>query len=301
MGFLTARGWKVLRLSGFGVVALAGALLAVDIGGSWLYMYRLTHPGCVAPSQFDENLPRPVEHQLVTDDGLRIRAWYYSSRNSAAILAMGGLQGALGDRPPPVGFLVKQGYGVLQIDSRACASPPAVVTLGYAEVREAAAGLAFLLKRPEVDPERIGVIGFSMGGVTAIRAAARQPSISAVVAEGGYFNLGRHIAGSGGDDSVAMRILAYSIAGAYWLQAGENPWQVSPMDDLAEVSPRPMLLIYGDGELSDGEGEAQFAAAPESVELWVVPGGSHGRNYAVEREEYETRVADFFDRYLLGQ
>jgi dipeptidyl aminopeptidase/acylaminoacyl peptidase len=264
-------------------------------------MYALTHPGCVAPAQIDENLPRPEEHQLVTDDGFRIRAWYYPSRNSAAIIALGGLQGALGDRPPPVAFLVKQGYGVLQIDSRACASPPAVVTLGYAEVNEAAAGLDFLLGQPEVDPERIGVMGYSLGGVSGIRAAARQPRFSAVVAEGGYFNLGRHIADSGGSDSIPARILAYSIAGAYWLQAGENPWRVSPMDDLAQVSPRPVLLIYGEGELANGDGKVQLAAAAEFVELWVVPGGDHARNYAVAREAYEKRVLSFYNRNLLDR
>lgn len=301
MRFLTARGSKVLRLIRFGVVALIGAILAVDVGLSWLYMYRLTHPGCVASPRLDESLPRPEEHQLVTSDGLTMRAWYYPSKNAAAVLALGGLQGALGGNLPPIGFLVEEGYGVLQLDSRACAAPPAVVTLGYAEVSGAAAGLDFLLNRPEVDPGRIGVMGFSMGGVTAIRAASHHPQIAAVVAEGGYFNLGKHIVGSGGSESIPIRVLQYSIAGAYWLQVGENPWRVSPIDDLPAISPRPVLLIYGEGELFNGRGDLQFTVAGEPKELWVVPGGDHGRNYLVAQEAYETRVLAFFNKNLIDQ
>ena len=97
-----------------------------------------------------------------------------------------------------------------------------------------------------------------------------------------------------------MRALRYSIAAAYWLQVGENPWRVSPIDDLPAISPRPVLLIYGEGELLGG-GDLQFSAAREPKELWVVPGGSHGRNYLVAKEAYEARVLDFFNRNLLDQ
>jgi dienelactone hydrolase len=127
--------------------------------------------------------------------------------------------------------------------------------------------LDFLLGRPEVDPGRIGVMGFSMGGVTAIRAAARHAQIAAIVAEGGYFNLGKHLAGNGATESIPMRALRYSIAAAYWLQVGENPWQVSPIDDLPAISPRAVLLIYGEGEIFNGLGDLQFSAAGEPKEL----------------------------------
>ncbi len=84
----------------------------------------------------------------------------------------------------------------------------------------------------------------------------------------------------------------------YWLQAGESPWRVSPIDDLARISPRAVLLIYGEHELDNGRGDRQYKAAKEPKELWVVPGGDHGRNYEVAREDYREKVLEFFDRYL---
>ncbi|MFQ5616565.1 MAG: alpha/beta hydrolase, partial [Anaerolineales bacterium] len=196
--------------------------------------------------------------------------------------------------------LLQAGYGVLQIGSRACAkTPPVPVTLGASEVNEAAAGLIFLQSRPEVAPDRIGIFGFSMGGVGAIRTAARHPEIAAVLAEGGYYNLGNDIVEP--DDasvSVPRRIFLYTIAGVFWLRTGISPWTISPVDDIARISPRPVLLIYGEHEAGFGRAQAQFESAGEPKELWITPDGSHGQNYLVAPEEYERRVLEFFNQTI---
>lgn len=288
---------KFFRLLRFGLVALVAIYLAVNMALSWVYVFVLTHPPCPLVPQIGTNLPLPEEHILTTSDGVKLRAWYYPPENGAAILALGGLQGSLGGNLPPVGFLTDEGYGVLQIDSRACAEPSKPVTLGLAEVKDAEAGLELLLELPEVDPGRIGVIGFSMGGVTAIRTAARRGEIGAVIAEGGYDNLGRDFIEPDQSKPVWQDVLLYSIAGSYWLQIGENPWRVSPIEDLPKISPRPVLLVYGEHEIDNGRGKEQFEAAQEPKELWVVPGGSHGNNYLVE-EDYREKLLSFLDQYL---
>lgn len=289
---------KFLRLFRFALLSLLVAYLAINVSLSWVYVYILTHPPCPVVPRPGLDLPLPEEYTLETSDGLQIRAWYFPSANGAAVLALGGLPGALGGNLPPVGFLVEQGYGVLQIDSRMCATPAQAVTLGYAEVRDAEAGLAFLLDRPEVDPERVGVLGFSMGGVTAIRTAAHNAEIAAVVAEGGYDNLGRDIVEPGQPKPLLHQILLYFIAGSYWLQVGESPWRLSPIDDLAALSPRPVLLVYGEHELDSGRGDRQYAAARVPKELYIVPAGDHGRNHLVAQEAYQTIILAFFDKYL---
>ena len=303
------------RLLKFALVSLLGAYLTVNFGLAWIYTAALTHPACPADIQPLANIPPPEEHILQTADGaeqvvpIRLRAWYYPSKNRAAVLAVGGLQGALGRSLPPVEFLVREGYGVLQLDSRACATPTAPVTLGASEVQDAAAALNFLQSRREVDAARIGAFGFSMGGVTVIRAAARFPAIAAVVAEGGFHNLGEDMAERSSDQadaeqqfrsSLPRRFLLYNIAATFWLQTKINPWKVSPIDDLPNLSPRPILLIYGEGEQISGRAAEQFAAAGEPKVLWIVPGGDHGKNYIVASGEYERRVLEFFDKYLLA-
>lgn len=141
-------------------------------------------------------------------------------------------------------------------------------------------------------------MGFSMGGVTAIRATAHYPKITAVISEGGYHNLGNHIVKPENPASLLHRIFLYSIAVSYWLQTGINPWTVSPIDDLPDINPRPILLIYGDRELKRGRGDLQYAAAHEPKDLWIVPGGNHGTNHIASPKEYQSRVLNFFRNTL---
>jgi dipeptidyl aminopeptidase/acylaminoacyl peptidase len=267
---------------------------------AWVYVSSLTHPGCPG---LPDPLPGsgPVEAVwLPAADGLSILAWYYPSKNGAAVITLGGMNGALGDRLPHAAPLLQSGFGVLQIDSRACAKPPAAVTLGASEDAEAAAALDFLKNRTEVDPQRIGIMGFSMGGAAAIRAAARNPGLAAVLAEGGYFNLGDDILEPEERLGIARRVFLYSVAGVYWWQTGSNPWEVSPVDELPAISPRPLLLIYGENETLDAHAYEQYSTAGEPKDLWVVPGGAHGRNHLAAPVVYAQQITSFFQGALLA-
>ena len=288
---------RTLRLAIFALLAVLAAYAAINIVMAWGYIYILTHQRCVTEHAPIAGIAAPQEIELMSSDGVTVRGWYYPGQNGAALLALGGPGGSLGSQQPPVKFLIEAGYGVLQIDSRRCARPPAAVTLGAKEVLTAAAGLEFLKNQPGV--EHIGVIGFSMGGVTAIRTAARYPQIEAVVAEGGFYNMGDDFVGRGEPKSIFTAIFLHTVAAAYWVQIGVSPWEVSPIDDLPTISPRPVFLIYGEKEIGNGHGREQYEAALQPKTLWVPPGGSHGRNHAVAPEEYERRVLEFFGQYLL--
>ena len=288
---------KQFRLMILAVFMIVVTAVGMDLGLAWMYVFAVTHPGCPKP-QYIPGIVTPEEHWLKMEDGKILRVWYYPSRNGAAILAMGSMGGSLGSQLPPVGFLIQHGYGVLQVDSRACAVPPNLVTLGLYEVYDAASGLAFLQSRPEVDPSRIGAFGFSMGGAAVVRMAARCPGVAAVLDEGGYFNLGRDFVELDEPVNIIQQLFLYTIAHLFWREVEASPWESSPLDDVASISPHPLFLIYGEHELISGRGEQQYQAARQPKELWVVPGGAHGTNYWVAKDEYERRVLEFFAKAL---
>lgn len=285
-----------LKLLIFALLTLLLAYAALDLGMAWMYVDALGKPPCNPDPDPISGIQAPQEIALGTADGLTLRAWYYPSQNGDAIIALGGPGGSLGNTLPPVEFLIRQGFGVLQVDSRACASPPAPVTIGAKEVFEAEAALEYLLRRPEVS--KIGAFGFSMGGATAIRTAARRPEIAAVVAEGGYYNIGLDFIEPERPKPWWEKVYLNTIAWVFRWKHGIDPFQVSPVDDLPKISPRPVLLIYGELEIHSGRGDIQYAAAQVPKELWIVPGGRHGTNHQVATEEYERRVSEFFARTL---
>lgn len=293
---VVSRQHRFRNLAAFALLAFIGLYLLINFSAAWMYVSFLSHPACYNPDPPAGGSYSPQVIHLSTLDGLSVPAWYYPPRNGGVILAIDGPGGALWGMPP-VDFLLDAGYGVVKIGSRVCADPPSAVTIGAKEIMEAQAAVAFLQAQPEV--RHIGAFGFSMGGVTVIRAAARQPAIEAVIAEGGYYNMGRDFVEADHPLPWWQRSFLYTVAGVFWLKNGVNPFEISPVDDIARISPRPVLLIYGSKEIDDGRGKQQYESARPPKTLWVVPGGTHGGNYAIAQQEYRQRVKEFFDQYLL--
>jgi dienelactone hydrolase len=59
------------------------------------------------------------------------------------------------------------------------------------QVVDLLAAVAFVMGEPQVDPDRIGLWGFSYGGGHVIEASAREPGILAVVAQVGFMGVSR--------------------------------------------------------------------------------------------------------------
>ena len=82
-------------------------------------------------------------------------------------------------------MLARHGYGVLLFDRRgegtSDGEPNAWGWGGDADVK---AAIAYLRRRPDVDPDRIGGLGLSVGGELMIETAAETDALAAVVSEG---------------------------------------------------------------------------------------------------------------------
>ena len=125
-----------------------------------------------------------VAHENVkftTGDGLELEGWYVPSKNGAAVIAFPGRNGP----QAKTRMLARHGYGVLLFDRRgegdSEGEPNAWGWGGEADIK---AAIAYLQDRPDVDPDRIGGIGLSVGGEMMIEAAAETDDLAAVVSEG---------------------------------------------------------------------------------------------------------------------
>ncbi len=259
------------------------------------YVNSLTLPGCVT----GESQPAGFEAvSLHTPDGFNLKGWYHPPANGAVILLLAGNGGSRDAMLPDAILLARHGYGALTLDYRNCV-PGGRASLGYREADDLRLMAEFALVQPGVS--RLGAIGFSAGGVAVIRGAARLPEVKAVVAEGNYYNLDYEIRNAPAAPLSLEWQIQNLVVLSYRGLVGVWPAQVSPVSDLPGLSPRPVLLVFGEKEIGNNRGYDQFAAAREPKQLWVVPGVGHGGYYQAWPEEYEAHIIQFFDESLRTQ
>ncbi len=175
------------------------------------------------------------------------------------------------------------------------------VSLGYRERWDVIDAVRYLLTRPDVHPDRIGALGVSMGGATALLAAAEEPRIRAIVTDSAYASL---------TDMIRPGIrtfigpLALPLAPLIVRYAetllGVRAGEIRPEQAAARLGDRPILVIHGADDALTHPNSANriFEMASGPKELWVVPGCRHACAPAVEPEVYRRRVNDFFSRWL---
>lgn len=121
---------------------------------------------------------------------------------------------------------------------------------------EVPAGAAYdhITQRPEVDPKRVAVMGFSMGGYYAPRAAAMDPRFAACVAWGGHFDYHeswqrrRKIMESGGTKLSAPGFQLPWVLGMPDIDACMKKLENYRLDGIAEKMRCPFFCIHGEDD-----------------------------------------------------
>jgi len=155
-----------------------------------------------------------------------------------------------------------------------------------------------LQSREDIDPDRIGAMGLSLGAQVSLLGAARSKAIKAVVADGPCCTtfedwprpqtLGEWLYVP--YDFVFFRMLR-------WHTGVAEP--VPVQEAIAHIAPRPVLLIGGGPE--QNMLERHYRAAQEPKALWIIPEAGHIDGFSKRPEEYEQKIVNFFDQALLGE
>jgi hypothetical protein len=276
----------LLTLAGFVVLAVLVAPLAIAYG--FTHASRAVVPPARLGSEYED-----VSFQ--TSDGLTLKGWYVPSKNGAAVVVFPGRTGP----QRQVRMLVRHGYGALLFDRRGeAASDGDPNIFGWEFDKDLRAAAAFLRRRPDVEPHRIGGIGLSVGGEAMLQTAARSNAYDAIVSEGAGVRSIREM--------LMLDGLWHFVPSMTTLTAGmalfSNELPPPNLRDLSRRVKTPVFFIYaGHGQGGESLNSKFYAAAREPKTLWKIPEGEHTGGIEARPAEYERRVVGFFDRNLLGR
>jgi dienelactone hydrolase len=291
------RGWR--RLLAVPVVVAVGYGIGVPIAVS-VYATNVGRPSLGAETPADRGLSY-VDASFTTGDGATLSGWYLPSTNRAAVVLLHGASSTRSGVLDQAAVLAHHGYGVLLYDARGMGrSGGRAMNLGWYGDPDIAAAISYLQQRADVDPDRIGAMGESMGGEQAIGAMATDERLRAVVAEGAT----NRVAGDWTWLSDEYGVRGDLQRGVHWLttQLTDLLTDARPpvaLRDAVATARRPVLLIAA-GNVADEVHAARSiqAAAPVTVELWVVPGADHTGGLRAQPTAWEHRVTSFLTTSL---
>jgi len=237
-------------------------------------------------------------------DELTLYGWYLPAEDGDEVIIM--VHGAEQHRADPgvkmldiACGLVGHGYSVLMFDLRGHGeSDGDRMSAGYYEVRDLGGAVDYVVG---LGFEDIGVLGFSMGAVTAIMTAADCDEIDAIVADSAYADLNDilepQFAERTSFPTFFLRPLLFMVKMMY----GIDFTSIKPVEVVGNIAPRPILFIHG--ELDDTVPVAHAYSLYEAAgnpldELWIVPDVGHVEAYIIYPEDYMDRVTAFFDDAL---
>ena len=233
------------------------------------------------------------------EDGLKLKGWLIpgnksENKSKGTIIMMHGYPTNKANVLPLSLFLLEE-YNVFLFDFRSFGeSEGSYTTAGYKEVLDLDAAVDYLKSRK--DSKHIGAFGFSLGASVAIMGNNKE--IKAIVADSPYSNLNNMIDSMYGNFYFLKYPFIYMTKLYGKLFFGVDTKEVSPENTIRAID-APILIIHGKKDSQIPVNESLILHnANKKTELWILDNADHGETYALNKEEYEKRVLEFFGRNL---
>jgi len=264
----------------------------------------------------------PAEYGLAFDevafparDGVTLRGWWIPAaptptlprfvpgegESDRIVIFLHGHGGSMDPDVQYVPALHAAGFNVLMFDFRAHGrSDGRMSTIGYLERQDVLGAVDFVRAK---SIERIGLLGFSMGGIAAMLTAPICPNVRAVVSDSGPARMRTTLTVWTWERGVPRwlgAVLAWLTLAATSLRVGANQFRYEPVRWVGRIAPRPILFIHGgrDPYIPPADFDALVAAANEPKQVWRVPEAGHRTVDQVYPDEYRRRVVAFLEQHL---
>jgi dipeptidyl aminopeptidase/acylaminoacyl peptidase len=265
----------------------------------------LTHRQEAAALVHDRYHAELQEVSVTAADAITLNGWYVHPEHFNGNVVM-LLHGITDNREGMAGFaklFLDHGYAVLLPDARAHGeSGGELATYGVKESDDIHRWVSWIYGHDS--PHCVYGLGESYGAGLLLQALADEPRFCAVVVESA-FSTAREISyerasgflhlGSWFGRTLGRPIIASAVEYAR-LRYNLDLLEPSPLDGIRN-SRVPVLLIHGanDRNISPRHSIILAGAAPDRVQLWLVPNAGHTMAWAAAHQEFEARILGWFE------
>jgi pimeloyl-ACP methyl ester carboxylesterase len=286
------------------VVAIGLATIAVlVIAFSWVFARLWCKPKQIPPAKTPADLGLPFESITFSSHGVPINGWLIPAAAGAspqpAIILTHGWSSNAAEMLLLAQVLHEANFALLLYESRghgASGQDGPITIRKFAE--DIVAGIDYLETRSEVDKSRLGLLGRSIGGSSALLVASNEPRIRAVVSCSAFADtemltrdyLARLHVPSWPFPWLVNRFIAR------WLRTSVR--SVAPQNRIDRITV-PILLLHGDSDryISPSNLDILYARAPrERTEQLLI--SNRGHTDVLRDVECNQKVAAFFGKNL---
>lgn len=247
---------------------------------------------------FDPSKVNLVYHDVFfrSEDGVMLHGWFLPAvgKPRGTVLFLHGNAQNISEHLASVYWLPARGYNVFLFDYRGYGVSDGSPSLAGVHA-DARAALAKVFSMEGVDPQRVVVLGQSLGGAIAITALADSP----------YRD---RVRGLAADSSfTSLRAIAREKLGSFWL-TWPLQWPLSftvsdairPIDAIPAIHV-PVLIVGGNDDpvVPFHYSQELFAKANEPKTFWAIPKIPHAGTFALP--EYRDKFVAWLDGVMPPQ
>ena len=298
----------MILTSGFFAAFAAGV---ASLAGSRALLHWGIRKGLAAPRVPNHSSPAALglkaeEVRIATANARQLHAWLIRApqqeqerdRPQAAVVVVHGWGGNAALMLPLARPLHEAGFAALFIDTRCHgASDDDRFTSLPRFAEDAEHAFAWLAAQPGIDPQRIALLGHSVGAGAVLFAASRTPQVAAVVSVAAFSHpvaMMRRL--------LAAKRLPERPLGRYILDyvqktIGHRFDDIAPLTTIARIR-RPVLLVHGEDDevVPIVEARQIYAARGDTpVELMTIAGN---HDSFADLEGHIDQLTDFLQRAL---
>ena len=300
-------------------VAALGLLVAVYLIIAWMMVSAAVvaeheaveaNPGDYGMAFEDVNFSPRMPDERADDDPITLKGWWIPAVHDdvsepSAIIVVHGLDSNRAREPeaymPFLRDLHDEGFSLLLFDLRAHGQSGGEITsAGYYERYDVLGAMDTATSRFGVPPERIGVLGWSLGGVAALLAATEEPRLEALVIDSAFANI---------DDLFAAEVADRTPLPAWSVGALRPGMEIVARMRygirLSDLKPErfvdqldfPILFTHSEDDdripIEHSERILDAATHPQT-ELIRFSGSGHSRAFEAHPEAFLQAVSEYF-------